>query len=120
MVSGVEIAGSSTASPVLRSITPPTEKSIVSAPVPALQPPAVPSVFAAMIALGSVQLPPPDTFAVESTVIVAPNADPAESLIILHPDAGMDTTALTIRVPRGLAALTPAILAEARASRPER
>ena len=46
--------------------------------------------------------------------LLAPNRDPVESLIILHPASDMDVSSFTVRLPRDQAALRPAILAAAR------
>ena len=45
---------------------------------------------------------------------LTPNHEPVESLIILHPASDMDASTVTIRLPRALAGLSPAILQQAR------
>lgn len=46
--------------------------------------------------------------------LLAPNRDPVESLIILHPDSDMDVSSFTVRLPRRQAGLSTVILAAAR------
>jgi hypothetical protein len=42
---------------------------------------------------------------------LAPNGEPVESLIVLHPEADMDAATVSVRLPRAQAALAPAIIA---------
>jgi hypothetical protein len=42
---------------------------------------------------------------------LAPNSEPVESLIVLHPESGMDVSTVTVRLPRQQARLAPAIIA---------
>lgn len=57
---------------------------------------------------------PPGRRGEGTNFLLAPNRDPVESLIILHPDGDMDVSTFTVRLSRAQAGLRGLILPEAR------
>lgn len=57
---------------------------------------------------------PPGRRGEGTNFLLAPNRDPVETLIILHPEEDMDVSSFTVRLPRAQAWLGRVILADAR------